>query len=125
MTDLPTVAPPEPPYGSPPVATEAGVAPARRRGPSLLQRFGGVLGRAFTDLFLALVLFPLLVGLVVAGMVALSGSNYEQGFIAAAGITALCGLFVVAVKWGWQIFINFWPIILVIVVIVIAWKAFT
>ena len=58
-------------------------------------------------------------------MVALNGSDYEYAFVVGYGITAMCGAFVVAVLWGWRLFLNFWPIILVIVGIMIAWKALT
>ena len=119
------VPPPEPPYGIPPepVSEPAGA----RQGPGLLRRFGGGLGNVIGQAFGALVLFPLLVGCVFAGFALLGGpgSPYEQAFVVGAGLGALFGAFVLAVRWFWALFVNFWPVILVIVGIVVAWKALT
>jgi hypothetical protein len=92
MTDLPTAVPPEPPYGAVPVATETGVAPTRRRGPSKARRFGGALGNVIGEAIGFLVLFPLMIGLLCGGLVYVfsdSGNGthlYEQVFVATAGL---------------------------------------
>jgi len=131
MTDLPTAATPEPPYGSSPVATETGAAPATGRGPSKARRFGDALGNVVGEAIGFLVLFPLMIGLLCSGLVYLfsdsgnGGHSYEQVFVATAGLAFLFGLFALAVKWFWQLFLRFWPLILVIVGIVIAVKALT
>ena len=121
-------APPVPPYAPP----ESGAAvPAKRRGPSKARRFGDALGTVIGQALGALVLFPLLVGLFCAGMVYVfsdsgnGGHAYEGTFVATAGLAALFGLFFLVARWFGVLFFRFWPIILVIVGIVIAWKKLT
>jgi len=73
-----------------------------------------------------LVLFPVMIGLLAAGIayVLSNGSNaYEMAFVVTASLAFLFGLFVLVIKWGLVVFMRFWPIIIPIVGIVIAWKA--
>jgi hypothetical protein len=120
----PGASPPEPPYGVP---LEVPESPPARKGPGWGQKLAKGIGNKMGEALGFLVVFPLLVGLVVTGVYLLGGSTsgYETAFVAGAGFGFLFGLFVLVVRWGFQLFVNFWPIILVIVGIVIAWKALT
>jgi hypothetical protein len=118
--------PPEPPYGIPmePVPEPA---PARK-GPSRGRRFAVALAEKVGEALGILVVFPVLIGVVGIALYWFfsdGGTEYEQAFVAGAGLAFLFGLFVLVVKWGWALLINFWPIVLVIVGVVIAWKALT
>jgi hypothetical protein len=118
-------APPVPPYAPPP---EGAAIPAKKTGPSRARRLGDGFGTVIGEALGFLVVFPVMMGLLAAGIAFVlsnGGNAYEQAFVVVAGLAFLFGLFVLVIKWGLVVFMRFWPIIIPIVGIVIAWKALT
>ena len=122
----PAPAPPEPPYGIPPDAP-APESTFMRKAPSRARLIGDWAGTAFATALGWLVLFPLGIGLMVGciAWVLSDGAEFQTPAVAAAGLMFLFAVFAGAFIVGWKVFINFWPIVLVVVGIVIAVKALT
>jgi hypothetical protein len=113
-----------------PPADRAAV-PAKRRGPSRKRQFADSLGSAIGYGIGALVVFPVLVGVMCAGIAYIAIENtdtYEQAFIIGTGVTFLVMACFVTLKVLGAIMINlnkYWPITLAVVGIVVAWKVLT